>query len=205
MKKYQKTLPASFAVLILLIAGAAGFWYYWFIADVNPNFYGLNPLHKPASVLESKSGLPPIPDDILEYYYSDNYYLSSMTADAEAENPFKAARRIKREADVVVYATLKEIQPAVETRPVSTPIVFEINHVVKGNVTNEITVQIDGGFTKTSGYWVSDTRGVVSPWDFTAGESYLLYLTGPFDDNLVSDTNYYTPVNRGVFILDEKI
>lgn len=177
--------------------------------DIDPDKYGLNPLRKKTETFRYDSNkIPSFP-----YDSTPGAEFVHMTGDPFGETKKEAADRIKQESDVAFYGTVQEILPPVYSdntattgypdEMVITPVVFSIGHLIKGNVSENVTVQVLGGFTDN--YCIIVEGGPYSPtaWDFKVGDKYLLYLSDPSKEITYGPDEYYHIVYRGIFVVKE--
>lgn len=178
------------------------------MADSDINKYGLNPLNKNVSLFKPNSNNIPSPPD---YSYGENEdglsTIVHIMGTPAGITPKNLANEILNQSDTVVYVTVSEILPAVQTDliylntpAIYTPIVFSVDDDVKSTVSDTVTVQILGGYVENSGLIYEDGYSP-TPWDFKAGDKYLLYLKNPDSDSVEDD--YYYLVYRGIFVVNE--
>lgn len=189
------------------------------IEPENPNItkYGLNPLNKNVSLFfPSSENIPPVP----EYLRGGEGESDKVIHETGLPTPMtfkELSAEILNESETVVYVTVLETLPAVQTEfdEVYTPIVFKADdmaegntaegnategNATEGNAADTITVQIRGGYAENFGFISEDGRSP-TPWDFKAGDKYLLYLKNP-DSNSIED-DYYHLVYRGIFVVND--
>lgn len=177
---------------------------------VDPDKYGLNPLHKDVDVFYTDSyNTPPIPDYLIGEEDEDGsapIYMTSTVVCFAYESPRDAAKRLKNNSTVAFYGTVKEVLPAKGYgESVSTPILFTVDDSVKGNVSGDIYIKIPGGYAENYGYVIDLGRYNPSPWDLKAGEKYLIYSDSSetYTTESGEQVPYYSIADRGIFIVNE--